>query len=363
MPTHIPYELVTAIVQELADNIFSLKACSLAAVAFCSPSQRLLLEYWSQSYTTSKRALHWGTSVPSGTVQRASRLLKHSPYIAAYIRDLSIDLPGATESTDDHVHVLQILPNLERLMICGLVHFHIGTIRTAIFDLLSQPKLDRLHLLYIRELPHVVLLRALFAVRVLSLSSVKLPEADFDVLSNVPVVASRLEQLTPQLRSLTQLSLRINPASSCFEFRERLLATWAGTLQQLNLDFEDSFEPPLILPNLPKLRRIGLCIFSSPPSPTRPSLRLLDVVKSLPRVSLTIDFFAIDFSFERPYPLIEVFSGLDCLEMDEIYCRLAWVNPVGNKAAKDRSFKSFCDETYSFSRGQDMLHKYVGRLL
>ncbi|KAJ7240788.1 hypothetical protein C8J57DRAFT_1726985 [Mycena rebaudengoi] len=347
MPSHIPYELVAAIVQELADDIFSLKACSLAAVAFCSPSQCLLFrslwlhrENWPQSYTTSKRALHWGTSVPSGTVQRASRLLKHSPHIAAYIRDLSIDLPGREESTDDHVHVFQILPNLERLMICGSGVYDdlSGTIATAIFDLLSQPKLDRLHLLDISELPHVVLLRALFAVRVLSLSAVELPEADFDVLSNVPVVASRLEHLLvtascatstrgfevllslqPQLRSLTQLSLRINSASLHFEFKQRLLAACAGTLQQLNLDFENSFKPPLILPNLPKLRRIGLCIFSSPPSSTRPSLRLLDVVKTLPRVSLTIDFFTIDFSFDPK----EVLLGLDCLEIDEICCRLA----------------------------------------
>ncbi|KAJ7852782.1 hypothetical protein B0H14DRAFT_2759319 [Mycena olivaceomarginata] len=360
----IPSELIAAIVDELKHDRASLKSCSVVAVPFCAPSQRHLFrtmwlhrENW-KFYTALQQKLHEGTTIPSGTIKRLSSLLLESPHLAQYIRDLTIDLPDSADEDIPLAHILQEVPNIERLVISGLgVHWNdlSQAVASTILDVFARPSLKGLHLLNIQHLPEAAVLRVLSSMEVLSLhnSTVNVGETvehatrtvsnlDHLILSRNPPSTYDfiLSSCTPKLGNVRKLRLD----TSHFTF-ERTLSSVATTLVDLELRC-DQLNFPFDLPSLPQLRSLMLRIF--------------------PGISRRIPGGLPGGQWVEEGQLL---TQDDC-QLEAIHCRLLFLDPRLTKAlTRDTAFDSFCVAMRAamvglqleFSR-VDEEQSYIGRL-
>ncbi|KAJ7142379.1 hypothetical protein C8R44DRAFT_923936 [Mycena epipterygia] len=284
----IPHELIAAIIDELHLDRASLKACSLAAIAFCSPSQRYLFssmwlhrENW-QFYTAGQQALHRGTETPSGTIRRAYILLTESPYLANYVWDLTIDLPN---SANEDMPLLKAVPNVERFVISGLnARWDEPSLplTSTILDVLAQPALEHLHLLNMRNVSAPVIFRALSSMRVLSIHRTSFDEDDSE--EGAPEIT---RNPTPSFLEHLMLSTSLTYTYSL------ILAPHAPKLKTSELS------TPLNLPHLPHLLSLTLRIFRGL------SRRLPDglaaTLTALSRTSLTLVFAIQNRLVERKW--------------------------------------------------------------
>ncbi|KAJ7290411.1 hypothetical protein C8J57DRAFT_1611266 [Mycena rebaudengoi] len=241
MVTDLPPELIADIIKDFADDIYSLKACLYRED--CHDIDR---DYVRRT---------------PGTIQKGFLLLQNSP---GYIRDLSIDLPYSAKERLALEHVigtLSTLHSLEWFVIAGhCIHWQNVSValKTSIMGILAQPTLSRLHILDIRALPAVVLLRAMSSVTVFSLCSTQFAEVDIspdelDILASArcehlilgysSLESSRTSELLLSSRAswisrITRLSIYVDTRSRLSA--ERLLAATSVTLQQLDLDYHFS---------------------------------------------------------------------------------------------------------------------------
>jgi hypothetical protein len=262
MLTDLPPELIADIVEDFADDIYSLKACSLISAAFCPPSQRHIFRSISLYREDCRSVNHDHVRRTPGTIQKGFLLLRNSPHIAGYIRDLSIHLPYSAKERLALQHVLEALSTLQKLERFVVAGHWIRwqdvcvTLATPIMDILAQPTLSRLHILDIRALPAVVVLRAMSSVRVFSLCSTRVAEDDISSEKLDILASARCEHLIMGYSSLegprtselllssgaswlsriTRLSIYVDTRSR--PYAERLLAATSATLQQLDLDYQ-----------------------------------------------------------------------------------------------------------------------------
>jgi hypothetical protein len=92
-----------------------------------------------------------------------------------HIRDVTIDFPKSTQAQMNLVAVLRMLLHPERLAINGSAlswSYLLPELASCIYDLISLPSLDRLHLLRIGPVPPSLILHAVSSVRVLSLNHI-----------------------------------------------------------------------------------------------------------------------------------------------------------------------------------------------
>ncbi|KAJ6537269.1 hypothetical protein DFH09DRAFT_1091106 [Mycena vulgaris] len=391
----VPHELIAAIVDELEHDRDSLKACSLAAAAFCSPSQRhLFRSMWLhranwQFYTAQQQALHRGTSIPSGTIRGMAAILSKSPHLASYVRDLTIDLPDSADEDIPLERVLHAVPNVERFVISGLAVRWSDLsppLASAILDVLARPALDCLHLLNLRDVPTTAILRVLSTVRVLSIHHTTFREDEEgsrgppsaarlqDLISAVKVLSihhtavrgdeggsprppsARLQHLilstslpatfalifsphAPRLTNVKKLLLRVDVSGRAQT--ERLLSSISGTLQDLDLDCGE-LGLPLNLPHLPALRAITLRMF-------RGLARSLPegfahTLAALPRVTALTLVFSIQNRIAEGDWLTEgALLGLEDCQVAAIHCQLRFLDPVTMRAStRDAAFGAFC---------------------
>ncbi|KAJ7609246.1 hypothetical protein DFH06DRAFT_189733 [Mycena polygramma] len=366
----IPHELIAAIVDELEHDRASLKACSLVASAFCSPSQRHLFramwlhrENW-QFYTSVQEALHRGTTVPSGTIKRGSALLSESPHLAAYVRDLTIDLSDSANEDVPLAHVLQAAQNLERFVISGLVvHWGdlSGPLVSTLLDAFARPGLKSVHLLNMRDVPASAMLRVLASARVVSIHYSTFTEEEELAENASPDVVSVLNHLilstgmpstydlilsprAPQLRNVTKLLLRVDTAARLHA--ERLLSSLAGTLVQLELDFgELSF--PFTLTHLPHLRVLTLRIFRGIARRLPDGFAGTLAGLSLPTLTLTTIFVIQNRLYEGPWaddgPLTIPTPEDTDAPQPAMKCELLFLDPSHTKpSARNAEFAAFC---------------------
>ncbi|KAJ7468793.1 hypothetical protein FB451DRAFT_1257333 [Mycena latifolia] len=204
MPS-IPLDLIAAIVDELKHDRTSLKACSLAAAAFCPPGQRHLfrtmwlhVEHWgirSRNFTPSYSGER---RTPSGTIQKISALLSESPHLATYVRHLTIELPTSPDEETLLEHTLQTVRNLETLAISGnlvLWNSLSPPLASTILEVMARPALNRLHLWGIQNVPANAIFRALSSMAVLSIYETTAAHHEHQPPANsLPQIASRLEQ-------------------------------------------------------------------------------------------------------------------------------------------------------------------------
>ncbi|KAJ7473264.1 hypothetical protein FB451DRAFT_1248873 [Mycena latifolia] len=339
----VPHELIGAIVDELEDDRASLKACSVVASAFCSPSQRHLFHSmwlhranW-QFYTVEQQALHRGTSIPSGTIRRASSLLSSAPHLATYVRDLTIDLPDSADEDIPLEHVLQAVPNLERFIISGLVVRWDDLslpLASAILGIFARPGLERLHLLNMRDVPAPAVMGVLASVKVLSIHHTTFTEeVVVSSESRKPPTASRLQHLilstslpstyglilaahAPRLSHLKKLLLRVDTNARLHA--ERLLSSIANTLEELELDCGE-LSSPFNLPHLPNLRSVTIGIF-------------LGLARRLPS-GLTESKWADE----------GILLGVEECQVDTIHCQLRFLDPTNTRPSmRDIAFDVFC---------------------
>ncbi|KAJ7142393.1 hypothetical protein C8R44DRAFT_974161 [Mycena epipterygia] len=360
----VPHDLIAAIIDELHHDRASLKACSLAAASLRSPSQHHLFHsIWLHQDSLQFRmgllptALHERTGTPSGAIERVSALLADSPYLASYVRDLTIDRPDSVEEDMALQRVLKAVPNLERFVISGLrVRWDTLSLplRSTILDVIARPTLDRLHLLRMRNVPVPVILRALSSVSVLSIHDTSFEEAypenpgpptlphleHFILNTRLP---STYELILPHaltLANVKRLFLLVDP--TCRLHAERLLSSIGDGLECLELDYESlSSSFPWDLPHLPNLHSLTLIMF-------RGTFRglpngLAGTLAALPRTSLTLQFTIQALLEERKWPEDGPLLGLEDWKRVPIHCQLffiatEWTQP----ASRDVAFGAFC---------------------
>ncbi|KAJ7142416.1 hypothetical protein C8R44DRAFT_865760 [Mycena epipterygia] len=360
----IPNELVGAILDELEHDYQSLKRCSLVATSFCVPSQRhLFRSIWVHrgdwhSYTFAQQAVHRGIPIPSGTIMGSHTLFTESPHLALYVRDLAIDLPASEDEDITLKHVLQKLPNLERFLISGMT-VHWGDLsaglRSVVLAILSQPTLDRLHLLNMRGVPTTVLLRMLPSMRALSIhrTTFRGEDASSEIME-LPV-ASRLEHITistnmrstyklilphaPGLTNVTKVRIFID-FFSCMG-PEKLLSGLGGTLQHLELDC-DRLYYPFTLPTLPALRTLEIRV-SNGSKRCMPD-GLAGTLVALPRVPLKIVFSISDRPLEPAWDDEGPLAGLADWKLEDVHCQLLFQDATdpATPSMRDAAFNAFC---------------------
>ncbi|KAJ7061794.1 hypothetical protein C8F01DRAFT_1138382 [Mycena amicta] len=280
----LPFELITAIVDELSSDHPTLKSCCLVSSDFCGPSQRHLFRAiwvrranW-QHYTIGQQALHRGVTTPSGTFRQADSILAKSPHLAVYVRDLTIDLP---DSVDEDVPLTRILEavggNLERFVVSGMrVKWQdlSDALASVVMDAIASSGLRRLHLLSLRDMPVDELYGAMKRVTALSIhsSTFAVPDTTDENEVSRKRGVSPIEHLilsaslrdtydiilsphAPVLGNVSKLCIRVPMTHVCAD-ADRLLTAVARTLETLVLDCDLS--EPRFLPDLPYLRSLTL---------------------------------------------------------------------------------------------------------
>ncbi|KAJ7184771.1 hypothetical protein C8R46DRAFT_1208951 [Mycena filopes] len=387
----VPYELIAAIVDELEDDRAALKSCSLVGRLFCSPSQRHLFhsmwlhrENW-QFYTLVQQALQRGTTTPSGTMKKVSGLLSESPHLAAYVRDLTIDLPDSADEDIPLARILEAVPNLERFVISGLV-VRWGDLSpplsSAILDAWDRPALKKLHLVNMRDVPASAVLGVLSSLKVLSLHHSTLgEEEESPAQDGPPPSVSPLEHLilstgtsfhlllgpqAPKLLNIRRLFIPLTAAGDAHG--QRLLSSVAATLTHLEVNCGDLFFLPR-LPELPHLQSLTMHVLD--PLARRLPHGFAHTLAGLPAVSLTLVF-----GIQRR--LVEGSWGEDvvpwlaeeCPLKGLLHCQLRFVEPAHNAGPhRDGAFAAFSAAVRAalpgarleFSR-VDKGVSYIGRL-
>ncbi|KAJ7268534.1 hypothetical protein C8J57DRAFT_1469155 [Mycena rebaudengoi] len=224
--SNLPQELTDAIVERVEDSN-SLKACSLVASTFVGPCQRSLFRC---------------TLLNSNRLEVLNAMFT-SPRLASYIRDVELTIADSRHDQSALTPLLRSLLNVAWLKIHG------GTV-----DLIVQPSLRRLHLLFIYGVQSAFILREASSVVVLSLwcITIEVEEAKFavaqpsfleaplkhlfivyssetearvcELLLNNPAYTASLERLRTQTDALGA------------PYAPRLFAAGSATLRHLELD-------------------------------------------------------------------------------------------------------------------------------
>ncbi|KAF8211967.1 hypothetical protein K438DRAFT_1957760 [Mycena galopus ATCC 62051] len=238
-------ELLDAILCEI-DDTESLKACSLAASALRSPSQRILLS---------------ASTIKVENFVQIWKLFTESPHIEEYVHVRSCRLNGAWYECTQYSN-FPLLSGIPPLLL----------------DFLARQPLRELCLIKIDVTP-TVLWRFVAVVPTLYLSAVSILE-ETDVipapvlppapLSSLFIDSPSLEQFlarpenTPRVANLQYLSLWNGSLAA-----GALIAAASQALEHIQFDCEEfskSPSPPLVLPRLPALRSVQFC-FPSPMTP------------------------------------------------------------------------------------------------
>ncbi|KAJ7762952.1 hypothetical protein B0H16DRAFT_1528272 [Mycena metata] len=161
---YVPPELIEVILRAVDLDSESLKACSLVAPAFRSPSQRMLLS----SFTLDPLAR-------TTSFLAASTLLAESPHVASYVTRLAISLPLEFLTSSDVESLIQIfdrLVNVQKCIVDG--GYHATTfgwngipprLQSGFTDYFSRQSLDELHVISICNIPSSTFFRFLRAAR------------------------------------------------------------------------------------------------------------------------------------------------------------------------------------------------------
>ncbi|KAJ7209014.1 hypothetical protein B0H12DRAFT_1158214 [Mycena haematopus] len=340
--------LIAAIVDELEHDRASLKACSVVAAPFCAPSQRHLFramwlhrENW-QFYTVVQQTLHQRTKIPSGTIKRVSALFSESPHLAAYVRDLTIDLPDSADEDMPLAQVLQAATKLERFVISGLaVRWDdlSPSLASKILDVFMRPSLERLHLLNIQNLPAYAILCVLSSMKVLSLHHSNFNDEETLEHGGLPTT-SKMTHLILSSNSPSMYELRLHLDTSAHLHADRILTSVAATL--VDLDVKCGELPfAFILPSLPYLRSLTLRIFRG--ITRRLPEGLWGTLVGLPPVSLTIVFAIQNRLVEGEWAEEGPLTGLDDCQIKTMHCQLLFLDRTNSRApTRDTAFHSFC---------------------
>ncbi|KAJ7500616.1 hypothetical protein B0H11DRAFT_785703 [Mycena galericulata] len=395
--TCIPHELVAAIVDELEDDHASLKACSVVATAFCSPSQRhLFRSMWLhrgnwKHYTPAQQTLHKGTLAPSGTIEGVHSLLLESPHLASYVRDLSIDLPESTNEEVSLELVLRVVSNLDRLVISGMtVRWDELTIALAstILDVLTRPTLSSLHLLNIRNFPVTTIHRVLSSMKVLSIHHTTLAseeEEDDTPRNTVPLTGSCLEELilstslpstfaailspdAPHLTRVRKLSLYLGAGY----LADRLLMSLVRTLLHLELvcgapEFPLDSHTLSVVESFTNLRSLKLRIFCG--LRRRLPDGFAQTLASLPHTSISISIVIQDSRLEGEWIDEGPLLGPAESQVDSLNCQVVFLDPPHKASNRHALFGSFSSAIKNMLPGFkidleriDVEPSYVGQL-
>ncbi|KAJ7147820.1 hypothetical protein C8R43DRAFT_952839 [Mycena crocata] len=355
--TSLPDELIATIVDELEQDRESLKACSLVGSSFCAASQRYLFHsmwlhhdaWWlsSRSYAPSYSG---ETGTPATTIRRLAALFRASPHLAAFVRDLIIEV-NIDLTTDEGALAAQILGtarNLESFAISSCANDWNNlppALQTALLDVIARPSLKHLHLWSIDNIPASAVLGTLASATVLSIFSCTITAHAEHLASSarpVPQRASRLQKLlltssepatydlilsprAPRFKEMTKLLLRPNERTRFGA--ERLLSSLSDTLTHLILDSEGFIAPySLNFPPLPKLRFVTLRLFRGLAKRYIPD-GFAATLTALPQASLTIIVSLAAHSTTLPWPTESSLLGLEDWQMDgPIRCHLRFMN-------------------------------------
>ncbi|KAJ7934068.1 hypothetical protein B0H13DRAFT_1951680, partial [Mycena leptocephala] len=255
-------ELVDAIVQELLDSR-SLIACTLVGSAFREPSQRILL----------RSATLGGETTSYGMVRR---IVHNSPRIASYVRMLHLILPAVDTALTEIESLQQVLgtfANVHQLIIQGRTDDGRWdrlppSVAHPLVNLIQHPKLEGLHLLYIRYFPADLLASsaATFSFRGGSVAVVPSWVADHPKNHNMenlilfPDCKIRGDVL---LSSFVRCASKLRRLWVCPDprYMRTVVASSAGTLEELYLDCHE----------------LNLAGYTTPPLPVLPSIRFVCV--------------------------------------------------------------------------------------
>ncbi|KAF7309435.1 hypothetical protein MIND_00314300 [Mycena indigotica] len=370
----LPSELIETILDELRDDHTTLKSCSIAASALCTPSQRhLFRSIWVhranwQYYTVGQQALHRGVSTPSGTIRQAAAVLSDSPHLALYVKDLTIDLPDSANEDAPLARILKAVgANLGRFVISGLVVRWSDlspSLASALVDTLASQNLCSLHLLSVRGLPLESLRRAIKTIAALSIhastfssespntSDNKEPhQRSLSPITHLILTTGLLEMYDiilspngPVLANISKLFLRVDPTVGLNA--DRLLKVVAGTLQELTLDCGESAQP-VYLPDLPHLRALTLRLFRG--IARRLPMGLIDTLSDLPSVDLTLIFVLETRITEPPWDSEQVVIPSPTFDLGKAHFRALFLSgseAIGRGRAtrsrwKDLAFEQF----------------------
>ncbi|KAJ7117258.1 hypothetical protein C8R43DRAFT_1112842 [Mycena crocata] len=376
----IPSELITAIVDELEHDRDSLKACSVVTVAFCAASQHhLFRSMWlhrenSHFYTDTGQFLHSGTTIPSGTIKKAFSILSESPHLAAYVQDLTIDLPESADEDKPLAHILQVATNLERFVVSGL-SLPWGSLpaplASTILEVFTRPMVRRLHLHNVQEVPESAVWHMMSSKTVLSIHTVVVPDGEDSkhypssqlehliLTASLPAIYELvLSPRAPKFTRITHLTVRIDSGTSVFT--DRLLSSLADTLTHLDLNC-GVLSFPLTLPNLPRLRSVTLRILTGLVR-SHPD-GLAETLLGLPRVALTLIYGVQIRARETNWAVDGPIIGLTA---DDITCKLQFIGPdarTSRPAIRGLAFAAFCRGMDAALPGFDIAYERIDEQL
>ncbi|KAK6991831.1 hypothetical protein R3P38DRAFT_3091100 [Favolaschia claudopus] len=191
MITTIPIELIEQIVEQIDDK-GSLKSCSLAALLFRVPAQRMLLD-----------TLSLGDRSPQYLA--AKKLLIDSPHIIPYIRALRFRVGWLEYATGASVEafrfVLNTLTHVRRLAILGSTAAtwdSLHRVTSSILDFIRTPAVDEVYIFNIVHIPTSVLSELIGSVRTLAFKSATMKQEEYGTV--VPLAKEE-----PQMQALLLL--------------------------------------------------------------------------------------------------------------------------------------------------------------
>ncbi|KAJ7245318.1 hypothetical protein C8J57DRAFT_1362763 [Mycena rebaudengoi] len=260
MSAALPQDIIDLIVDELAEDERSLKACSLVATTFTIPTRRQLFRVVSLR--------------PLTALQSFSDLLLLSPHIALFVRVLGVNLQRYRTDPAQRLTVLEQLVNLERLDIDHFCYLRGTPLEDSLIDVLSHSRFESLRL-YSGEVAPSFLTAAMQLTQTLLLSNVRVMKSEVSesrplahdtppppALQELTLSYARAEHyalyeflLDPttihHLRSLTKLVFRDGHSA---EFCMNFLTAVSPTLQRLHLVLSAMQRYTFTLPPLPALR-------------------------------------------------------------------------------------------------------------
>ncbi|KAJ7613205.1 hypothetical protein FB45DRAFT_939141 [Roridomyces roridus] len=394
--TSIPHELVASIVDELQHDRGSLKSCSTVSSSFCPPSQRHLFrsmwlhrENW-KHYTPTQRALQAGNSVPSGTIKGAFNLLSESPHLAAYVRDLTVDLPDSADEDAPLEHILRTAANLERFVVFGLAARWMEippVLESALLDVFARPTLNGLHFLHLHGIPTRVIHRALTSLKVLSFYNTSAAPDQYDEPASQASPASVEELILCRNMSTTHMRIVSANAPPLAQLRRlflwsgvdnlanRLLTLSAETLEHIEIDC-GALESPLNLPALISVKKIqtvklhiscGLARWL-PPGFARTIADLGSVQPPTLHLVFSVQDGISSDEWILEGPILHEEEG-ESLKTTTIHCQFAFLDPPHKVSDRKGLFESFCAGMRAALPGLklefervDRRISYVGRL-
>ncbi|KAJ7478311.1 hypothetical protein FB451DRAFT_1557022 [Mycena latifolia] len=272
-------ELIDAIVDEVAltdkseyTDSATLKACSLAARTFVAPSQRHLFRLLTLTPTTAAKMFRRFTA---------------SPHLAAYFRDITVDLWFLTDYIRHLVSIFPLLTGVRRLISRCPVNWDWrsfpANFRAALVALLFLPALQCVAFIGYSGVPSFIIRHLLLSCKQVLLSDVYIDPGDKlfpitrdDSRTASPCAAS-LHHLTlgssstslhtlilgddiaPQLKRLRHLELCASISGSLSELAIIALR-YSCTIQHLGLHFHEGSYDGIELPELPNVPILTLTV-------------------------------------------------------------------------------------------------------